>query len=349
MPLTFANSQLGRLAGAFFPGAPWLGTVTSVTTVASVFADLWVNRHLSRPLPDAAPTERIREMYREEAERLRAQRATTPAAQPAAAPPPPSTAPSLYLATEGVREDPNGIEEGCVPCALGHDGAGHGMLERAAAEAEREGRCGPACQAWYVPAAREYLALLRHDWTPERIAQTPEEQRRVIEARLADHVELKDLLVAGADPDPERKAVREAILGADASIVEATRFTASGDPVTHPMVQKRLLAAEPDLLAGERGRTTVPPPEVKARVRQNRQELLNSLRTPEDLARVASRAEEIDLEVMRPAVERLTPADVRAAAERARDVRLGLKRDLAAAAAPTQAQIAAAAGVAGGG
>lgn len=350
MPITTAAAQLARVAGAVLPGAPWIGAATSVATVASVFTDLFVARRLSRPLPEDDTRERLRAMYLEEADRMRAQRAAPAAAaqspqgerareQPVLAP-----APSRYLASEGAREDPNGIEEGCVPCALGHDGAGQGMLERAAEEAEREGRCGPACQAWYVPATREYLALLRHDLTPPRIAQTPPEQRPVLQAHVAEVAVFKDALVSAADPDPERRAVREAIVGADASIIEATRFTGSGDPVDHPLVQRRLHSAEPDLLAGERGRMGTPPPEVKAKVRANRQDLLNRMQTPADLARVAAAAEEIDVAVMAPAVQGLSPADVRAAAARAAALRQGFKQGLAQAAAPVQSQIAAASG-----
>lgn len=345
MPITAASAMLARLAGAALPGVPWVRTAASVTSVASVFADIFVGRRLGREVKDET-NENLRALYRAEGERLRAARASeAPATEQAPAPvAEPALAPSAYLAAEGAREDPNGIEEGCVPCALGHHGAKQGMLERAADEAEQEGHCGPRCQAWYVPAVRESLALLRHDLTPGRIARTPDGPRQVIEAHMGALVAEKDALLAGADPDPDRRAVREAILGASSSIIEATRFTNAGDPVTHPLVRKRLDAAESDLLAGERGRVGALPPATLQRVRENRQDLLNRTHTPAELGRVAAAAEEIDVEVMAQAVQALSPADVRAAALRAAEVRHSFKRDLAAAAAPVQAQIAAAAG-----
>lgn len=364
------HAQVDRLSQHLWPNRPgWVGTVLGLTGIAAMAADVIVTRRINAPLPEDKSTEAVIDLYREEADRLRQERrqqewaAAHPApsggegrasgaAQPSAAAVAIAVAtapPSAYLASEGARESPTGVEEGCVPCALGHLGATQGMLERAAEAAEQEGRCGQGCQAWLVPAVREPLALLRHDWTLPRIAETTPEQRRAITEHMSEVVRLKDALVAGADPDPDRKAVREAIVGASASIIEATRFTDSGDPVTHPLVQKRLSSAEPDLLAGERGRTTALPAPVKAAVRQNRQDLLNRVREPADLSRVAAQAEVIDRQVMAPAVEGLRPEDVRHLAAEAGRVRRSFKAAVAAAAEPVQRQIAAAAGVPGGG
>jgi hypothetical protein len=334
MPITQAHAHLDRLLGHLHPERPrWVSLLMAVTGLAAAGADLYVHRHLSRPIPDDGGTERIIALYREEAERLRRERVVVA-----------SPTPSRYLASEGA-DDVTGVEEGCVPCALGHLGAVQGMLERAAEAAAEEGRCGPKCQAWLVPAIREPLALLRHDWTPDRIARTPPEQQAAIRAHLDRVRALKDRLLHLGTPD--RSEVREAILGASSSVLEATRFTDAGDPLDHPMVRRRLEAAEPDLLAGERRGATDLPAELKSAIRAVRQDLLNRTVTPEDLRGLAARLEEIDRALVGPAAERMTPEAVRELAQQAAELRRSFKAAVAQAAEPVQRQIAAAAGAGG--
>lgn len=342
LPLTALHGKIDEMLGAANPVRPrWLGLTMGVTGLAAVAGDLFVRRHLGRPLPKDDTREEIRKLYQEQAERLRAQQKSA-----AAAAGPVAAAPSKYLASEGAHDEEgvNGTEEGCVPCALGHEGATVGMTERAAEAAEREGRCGPECQSWMVPATREMLALLGHDLTGPRIALTPDGQRQAIEAHMDQTRGLADALVAAGDPDPESVRVRKAVLGASASIIEGTRFTDSGDPLSHPSVKKRLDSAESDLLAGERAGATTLDPEVKKRIRAARQDLITRTSTAEDLRSLAERHEEIDQDLMRPALDAMTPAQVRAIANQASSLRRSFKSAIAQAAEPIQAVIAQAAG-----
>ncbi len=337
--LSGMHQQVGAiLVHAYRPGEHprWLGPTLIATGLGAAAADFLIGRHLTRPMPPDETPDLLRQLYREEAERIAAGRAagspapalpaassisrtvTETATLATAATPVPA---SRYLTDEGA-EDVTGVEEGCLACAKGHFGAHQGMLERGAQAAAAEGRCGRECQEWVAGAAREMVALTAHDWTPERIARTPPEQQQVILRYQPAVAEMESVLLGGEE--------QRAIVEAATTLTEATRFTDSGDPLDHPAVRRRTDYAERALLAGERRRMAALPPPVRKEVREIRQTLLNRVDTPEHLHDVAVRAEDLAAKIQSEQAAAWTPDQVRALAERAKEIRTAFRADVEA-------------------
>ena len=177
------------------------------------------------------------------------------------------------------------VSIGCIPCTRAH------LATIAAALKEAEG--GHQDQ---VAAAREEIVALRlYDLTPDKLAATPERERVVLAKYEAQLSGLQSQL---AGPAPEATV-------ASASLKEALRF-AREDGVKHPEVQIRMEETEKAInalervsLSPERLGKLDPAQAKKAReslpeLRRARQDLINHVKTAEDLEQVTARIAIID-------------------------------------------------------
>lgn len=77
------------------------------------------------------------------------------------------------------------VATGCIPCGRAHLGALQANLEAALASARGEGMDSrmdsPGVSKRLAAAEEELAALMRYDWTPERIAASPPAERAVLE------------------------------------------------------------------------------------------------------------------------------------------------------------------------
>lgn len=177
------------------------------------------------------------------------------------------------------------VSIGCVPCTRAH-------LATIAASL-KEAESGHPDQ---VAAAREEIVALRlYDLTPEKLAATPERERVVLAKYEAQLGELQTQL---SGPAPEATV-------ASASLKEALRF-AREDGVSHPEVQIRMEETEEAINSLER--VTLSPERIaklstdqakQARsalpeIRRVRQDLINHVKTADDLEAVTARIAIID-------------------------------------------------------
>jgi len=220
------------------------------------------------------------ELYRREAERIKT-----------------GSAGSRYLAEEGASP-----ETDCFSCATAHLAGMEGALRRAAQEAKKEGGCGPGCSRWLNIAAQEPAALLARDWTPEKRAKLPPEQKALLD-RYAPMVEAAAKKIT---PTPEG----EGLLRAASLLKESVRFAEAGDGVTHPEVEARRLAAEAELAAAERLRPGTLPPGVSQSLRSLRREVGSGITSTDKLIDAARRADELSLAVNSQAWRRFRPEDL---------------------------------------
>ena len=171
------------------------------------------------------------------------------------------------------------VSIGCVPCTRAHLATITASLKDGDAAAARE----------------EMTALLEYDLTPEKLAKTPETERRILEKYAAEIDRLNNSLTG-----PNRD-----LTVASASLKEALRF-AREDGVTHPEVQERMARTEEAInklervtLAPEKLQGMDPEEAEKVRealpeIRKARQDLVNHVRTPEDLEDVTARIAVLD-------------------------------------------------------
>jgi hypothetical protein len=160
------------------------------------------------------------------------------------------------------------VSVGCIPCTQRHLSVISTALQDGDVELARE----------------EMAALLNYDLTPEKLAATPETDRKVLE-KYAKRIE--ELNKALSPPVPE-------IVSAAGSVHESIRF-AREDGVDHPEVVKRLVDASDNVNAVESIRLSptrlheLPEDEQEKvrsllpKLRDTRQKLLNDIRTPVDL------------------------------------------------------------------
>ena len=323
---------LSRTLGQIWPNPPrWMGVVMGGTGIAAAATDFWLSSMANQqPPPTGTVYDEIAAIYKRAAERMHAEVAPVEvrgrtawetAPQRAGVTPAPA---SLYLASEGASD----VSTGCVPCGRAHLGANQGMLERAAAAAQRAGACDAECQRMVAKAAGESAALLAGDWTPNKIAATPERERRAIEGVLPAVSALGSDLVGGDQ-------VRESMVRASSLLTEATRFAGEGDGLEHPEVRWRLDAAEKDLVFAERSAAPgTLPQETQQRLRALRQDVLNKVTTPEALVQVAAQAEGVTADVVAPYAASLGADRLQELAARAAAVRQRFKSDLAQQTAP---------------
>ena len=73
------------------------------------------------------------------------------------------------------------VDTGCLPCGKAHLGTVDALLREAAEAASGEGMTSPEVQDRLSVAEEEIMALFADDWTAERIAKSPEGDRRILE------------------------------------------------------------------------------------------------------------------------------------------------------------------------
>ncbi len=294
MSYTLAFAKLSQALMTAFPQSETLRKALMIAAPGAAVAD-----HLA-----AKQSKRIEEMrqasniYLKQAEVLRreAEKIKT------------GPAGSRYLAEEGAPP-----ETDCFSCATAHLAGTEGALRRAAQEAEKEGGCGPGCMRWLNIAAQEPAALLARDWTPERRAKLPPEQKAVLD-RYAPLVEAAARKIA---PTPEG----EGVLRAASLLKESVRFAEAGDSVTHPEVEARRLAAEAELAAAERLRPGALPPRVSQELRALRREVGSGITDTGRLIGAARKADELSLAVNSGAWRRMRPQDLEKLADEFHKIR----------------------------
>jgi hypothetical protein len=74
------------------------------------------------------------------------------------------------------------VDTGCLPCGRAHLGTIAAMLKMAAQAAKDQGMSNPDVATRLQTADEELTMLSAWDWTPERIAKSPPEDRAIIEA-----------------------------------------------------------------------------------------------------------------------------------------------------------------------
>jgi len=170
-------------------------------------------------------------------------------------------------------DKPLPVSVGCIPCTQRHLSVISTALQDGDVELARE----------------EMAALLTYDLTPEKLAATPETDRKILEKYAA---RIADLNKALSPPVPE-------IVAAAGSVHESVRF-AREDGVSHPEVVKRLVEASDKVNAVESIRfaptrlRTMPEEEqekirsVLPKLRETRQKLLNGTHTPVDIELVGA-------------------------------------------------------------
>lgn len=95
---------------------------------------------------------------------------------------------------------PESVSVGCIPCAKAHLAGVHGMLREATRLAKDEGMTEEVARR--VAAAKEELvALLRYDWSPDRLSEVSPEERRVVERYLPQVQGLLRQLDSAVSPD----------------------------------------------------------------------------------------------------------------------------------------------------
>jgi len=318
-----------RLVTAW-PEKRWLKTAGVAASILAFGADVVISRHYARVRPESQADlqRRLADLYRHEADLAAGRPQVAQASAEAQAqsivnvqvglPPTEVHSPvggqaplhSRYLMEEGNADR----DTDCFSCATAHFAGTEGALHRARFAAERDGECGPECQSWLHLAAQEPEALLGRDWTPERTARFPAEQRAMID-RLSP--QLRDLQrgIVGGDPQ------RQAIVDAAWELKEASRFTATDDPLDHPEVDGRIRKAEEDLVVGERLRVGAFDKDTATQIRRLRQAVGSDIVSHEKLVEVADRADDVSRAAAAPAYSRLTPEDIAQLERRAQTLR----------------------------
>jgi hypothetical protein len=290
MPTTWTEvgDHAAGLVRALAPESPIFAAVGTVFAMSGRGADFWQRRTATR----TARTRPEHDVLDAQIAWLR--RRTT------------ASAPSRYLSEEGHPTD----DTDCFNCASAHLAAWAGSLQQAATAAERAGTCDATCTRWWTLAQQEPGILLEHDWPADKT--WPADQQAVI-----DHFrpQVAELWAAGWSGDTTTGAVL--LAQAAAGLKEATRFTRSGDPVTHPEVERRRLAAEQALASAERLDVTAWDAKTSKALRRLRQQVSGGIVDNTTLVQAAAAADTLAVQVSATQAAQLTPAQLRTWADQA--------------------------------
>lgn len=74
------------------------------------------------------------------------------------------------------------VSTGCLPCARAHLSTVAGTLKEALRFAREKGMGHPEVQSRLQTAEEDITVIERHDWTPEKLLRSPEDQRRAMQS-----------------------------------------------------------------------------------------------------------------------------------------------------------------------
>lgn len=296
-----------------FPNAPaWVGKATLVTGVLAAIAEGFALKQAKRERTTPSEYQDLAEYYRGKAKELEAEKAPVVAKSAMTSPN------SIYLMEEGNTD----INTDCFSCASGHLAAIDGSLTQAAKTARESGACDDTCIQELHLAIEESAALFANDWTEEKMAMWPEEQRDVVK-------KYSPLLqgVVGSILQGEASEQRLNLVEASAELAETVRFARSGDSLDHPEVDLRIRNAEAKLATAERLNPYAFADGVAENLRHLRQDVGSKLSSPEDLRGAVKRARQVSLEANKPHFGQIAPQDIEGLAGRMRTLREEFKAD----------------------
>ena len=93
------------------------------------------------------------------------------------------------------------VDTGCLPCGRAHVAGADAILRAAVGEARVRGMADPDVQARVQSAAEELAMVYEHDWTPERIARSPEADRAILEEYAPRFKAVRERLAGARTPD----------------------------------------------------------------------------------------------------------------------------------------------------
>lgn len=237
-----------------------------------------------------------------------------------------STSLSEYLQQIGATD----VDTGCLPCGRAHVGAAQAGLERTSEIARERGMDDREVRARVATVAEELDALLKYDWTPERIAKSPPAHRAALERYTPEVRDLRAALSPGGPAESLQQVSRD--------LKEALRF-AREDGIDHPEARRRVSGAEATIDDLERyqlapERVDEMDPEAAAwweehlkPIRRLRQQLHNEAKTPEHLHDVAAGFGRLATDAYGPYLQRKTPEELQSLAQYAADLRNRFKAD----------------------
>jgi len=110
---------------------------------------------------------------------------------------------------------------GCLPCAKAHFATVAGTLKEAIRFARDSGMTDPEVITRLQTASEDITIIERHDWTPEKILNSPPEQQQIIRSMLPKLRELRqDIMEASTVEDLEKSAARAAQLSIELRLAD---------------------------------------------------------------------------------------------------------------------------------
>lgn len=88
------------------------------------------------------------------------------------------------------------VATGCIPCGKAHFGGTQANLESAVRLAKEKGIADPSVQSRLASAEEELAAMLRYDWSPEKIAVSPAGEKKVLEQFAPRAAQLREAIGA---------------------------------------------------------------------------------------------------------------------------------------------------------
>jgi hypothetical protein len=108
------------------------------------------------------------------------------------------------------------VSTGCLPCARAHLSTISGTLKEALRFARSEGIMHPEVQSRLQTAEEDITIIERHDWTPEKILRSPEDERKLMREFIQRLRELRQkVMTISSVEDLEEAAARAGELAAD--------------------------------------------------------------------------------------------------------------------------------------
>lgn len=123
---------------------------------------------------------------------------------------PAPTGPVTNEATPYSRYAPDmEVAVGCLPCGRAHLAGTVGAMKGVARLAHERGMTDPDVQAGLLAANKELVALWADDWTPEKVAASPEQDRAIMEAAIPRLKAAQARMEAVKTPDDVMRVTQE--------------------------------------------------------------------------------------------------------------------------------------------